>query len=299
MSGSVFVFAPTHHPSAQRAPQLPFDPMPSPRTHASAPDTSRPVYPRRHTYAEISKKPLHILLFLLPMLVLYELGSVIYLTAPTAGHVQIIEAQGMLAGIFRAFGAAGLHLPAIALVVVLLVQHVLARHRNTVRWRVLPIMAAESGATALPLLLMAMLLASTPLAQSVLADFTLASTSQSDQLATLSWQARATIALGAGLYEELLFRMILIEAVHLIAADLFRIGERRSRIAAVVVSAIAFAAYHDLAAPGGGIDAATAAFMLIAGIYFGLLYLWRIVVGANAVYDLIVLVAIGPAPPAG
>lgn len=254
-------------------------------------DRARPddAYHRRVSYAQRSREPLHILAFLLPMLILYELGSILYLSDPGVGLVRIVEAQGILAGFFRIFGVAGLHLPAVVLVVVLLLQHILSRHRWALRPRVLPLMALESAALALPLLLVALLLTTAPLAEA------------GDDLDTLSWQARGTIALGAGLYEELLFRMVLIEAIHLIAADLLRLRETTSRILAVVLSALAFAAYHDLALPGGGLDTRRALFMLVAGLYFGLLYLARgfgIAVGVHAAYDLVVLLGVGAAQPA-
>ena len=251
----------------------------------SARPRSNDAYARQPSYAQRSRQPLHILLFLLPLLIAYEVGSIVYLTLPSdsgPSTIRIVEAQGILAGFFRVFGVAGLHLPAVALVLVLLIQHVLTRNSWAIRPRTIGLMASESFALALPLLLLAMVMTTAPLAAA-------------SGLAELPWQARATIALGAGLYEELLFRMILIEALHLIAADLLRLKEWAARALAVVVSAIAFAAYHDLTSAGGGLDAPRALFMVLAGIYFGFLYITRgfgIVVGVHAVYDLIVLVAI-------
>ena len=59
---------------------------------------------------------------------------------------------------------------------------------------------------------------------------------------------------------------------------------------AVVISAVAFAAYH----PPAGVAAAV--FYLLAGLYFGAIYAIRgfgIVVGVHAIYDVVVVVLTG------
>lgn len=98
------------------------------------------------------------------------------------------------------------------------------------------------------------------------------------------------ISIGAGLYEELFFRWILIAVIHALLVDLGGLGHRMGTAIAVICSAAAFTLYHDLAAPGGGIDLARAAFFAGAGIYFGAVYAVRgfgIVVGLHATYDIV------------
>src|SRR5690606_28441143 len=116
-------------------------------------------------------------------------------------------------------------------------------------------------------------------------------------LLSLPWQARLTISIGAGLYEELLFRMIAIAALHLVFVDLARLSESMGRVLAVGLSAAAFAVYHDLSSSGGALDPARVLFFLCAGVYFGAIYLWRgfgIVVAVHALYDVLVLVLLRP-----
>ena len=113
------------------------------------------------------------------------------------------------------------------------------------------------------------------------------------ELAGLSLPARVTIAIGAGVYEEMLFRLLAIAAVHLIVADLLRIKEPLAKTIAVVLAAVAFALYHDVALPAGGIDTPRLITYLAAGLFFGGLYVVRgfgIVVAVHAAYDFIVLV---------
>jgi membrane protease YdiL (CAAX protease family) len=106
------------------------------------------------------------------------------------------------------------------------------------------------------------------------------------------WPPRATIALGAGLYEELVFRMIGMAALHLVLVDLFRLKEGTGRLAAVLISAAAFALYHDPSWSGGTVSLKAVPYF-VAGCYFGMIYLQRgfgIAVGVHALYDILVLV---------
>jgi membrane protease YdiL (CAAX protease family) len=99
--------------------------------------------------------------------------------------------------------------------------------------------------------------------------------------------------MGAGLYEEMLFRLVIITAIHFVAADLLRLPDLPAKILAVLVSAVLFALHHDTALATGGIDRPLFAFYLLAGIYFGVLFLGRglgIAIGVHACYDLLVLV---------
>jgi len=233
----------------------------------------------RAGYAWRSTRPLPILVFLLPLIIAYAIGSAMYLTDPTSGATETIRAERMLRQFFESAGIAGLHLPAFAIIAVLLAWQFVSRDPWRVRPSHLTLMALESFAWTLPILALVNIIGGVrPMA-------TLAG---SDVFTTMSGPQLVTIAIGAGLYEELLFRMVLITIVHLLAHDLLRIRDHPARIIAVILSAGAFALYHDAAAH----DAALLAFYFIAGSLFGVVYLWRgfgIVVGAHAAYDLIAL----------
>jgi membrane protease YdiL (CAAX protease family) len=113
------------------------------------------------------------------------------------------------------------------------------------------------------------------------------------ELLTRPWQARATVSIGAGIYEELLFRMIGIAALHLILVDLAKLSDRAGTAISVVLTAAAFAAYHDPVRADGTIEWLPAIQLGLAGGYFGLIYLSRgfgIVVALHALYDVVVLV---------
>jgi membrane protease YdiL (CAAX protease family) len=233
-------------------------------------------------------RPLHVLAFLLPLVVAYEAGSIRYLTDPRSGVAETIRARAILAGFFQAFGAVGLFLPGAALVTVLAIQHVMRRDPPSVRPTVLAGMMIESAAWTAPLFVFALLVQHFRGAAGVSAAL-----AGPDGLAALPAASRLVLAIGAGLYEELLFRMIGIAALHALFVDVCRAREGTGRILAVAFSALAFAVYHDLSAPGAWVDWPRAFFYFCSGAYFGALYLWRgfgVTVGVHALYDVLVLV---------
>jgi membrane protease YdiL (CAAX protease family) len=252
----------------------------------------------RGGYGVLSTRPLHILAFLSPLILLYELGSILYLSDDHGALIETIRAWRMLSAFFEAFGVAGFYLPGVALATVLLIWHFLERDRCAVRPAVLAGMLMESIGWVLPLLVL------TVLAQRLLPGNPVpgpAAGTPMQALQAMSWQAKTTISIGAGLYEELLFRMILIAGVHLILVDMCKSGEVLGRTAAVLVSTAAFALYHDVRLSGGGVNIAALLHYLIAGLYFALLYLFRgfgIAAAVHALFDILVLILL-PIPPVG
>ncbi len=96
------------------------------------------------------------------------------------------------------------------------------------------------------------------------------------------------VAIGAGLSEEFVFRMVGILAIHALFADLCRLPSAAATIIAVVLTAAAFTWYHDPAS----MRAPDVAFVAAAGIYLGALYVLRgfaVAVLAHIGYDLVVL----------
>lgn len=248
-------------------------------------------------YADLSARPLHVLIFLTPLLILYELGSVLYLSNPSTGAVETISARRMISTFFEAFGAFGLYLPGLVLATVLIVWHILRKDRWTIHLPVIPVMAMESIFWTIPLLVVAALI---PYFVPAMQLFPCADPGSSSEIHRLSREARMTIAIGAGLYEELVFRVVGIALIHLIVVDVLGAKKQAGAIAAVVISALAFALYHDLRTATGALNIPLAVFLFLAGLYFGVLYIWRgfgIVVGVHALYDIVALVLLTSAQP--
>jgi hypothetical protein len=107
-----------------------------------------------------------------------------------------------------------------------------------------------------------------------------------------SWQARLSISVGAGLYEEMLFRLVGIALLHFVVRDLLGVRNWIACGIAILGTAIAFAVYHDPRLASGAPDWYKLGFIALAGVYLGNVYVLRgfgIVVGAHALYDAIVL----------
>jgi len=240
-----------------------------PRLTASAP------------YSVVATRPLHVLVFLTPLMLLYEAGSVLYLSNEARG-ADTIGAHGILRGFFQTFGAASFHLPPLALAMVLLAWHLMLRDPWKLRPKVLGLMAVESAVWTIPLLVFGLLLTRPAAAAGV----------QETTLTSLSWQARLTISLGAGIYEELLFRLIFISAVHFVLVDLFRLNNALGFVLAALVSSLAFAFYHDVGGHGAGVNWRLVTFFTAAGLYFSTLYIARgfgVAVATHALYDIVAL----------
>ncbi len=253
-------------------------------------------------------RPLHVAVFLTPLIALYELGSAFSLPASQRGQ-QTIKAHRLFEDFFHTFGVAGLYVPAAALLTVLIVWHVLIGDRWRIRLRVLGMMFAESVAWTLPLLVLSALHSrathsTSPFFQHAAADLPCGFTALPALIArtagdwlSLPQQARITIAIGAGLYEEMLFRLVGVALIHFILADLLRMRDGWASVIAVVGAAVGFALYHQFRfATGddaGAINWPWLIFLTLAGLYFGMLYILRgfgIVVATHAFYDILVLV---------
>jgi hypothetical protein len=102
------------------------------------------------------------------------------------------------------------------------------------------------------------------------------------------------ISLGAGIYEELLFRVILVSALAWVGTKLFRWGTTRSAVFAVCLAALIFSAFHYLGPYGDRLEPRSFVFRTVAGLLFSGLYVLRgfgITAWTHALYD--VFLALG------
>lgn len=100
---------------------------------------------------------------------------------------------------------------------------------------------------------------------------------------------------GAGIYEEVLFRLVLFSGLVWVANQVGS-GARLAVLFAAVASALLFSAAHHVGPYGERFDGYAFLFRSLAGLYFTFLYQWRgfgIAVGAHACYDVIVGVVAG------
>lgn len=96
------------------------------------------------------------------------------------------------------------------------------------------------------------------------------------------------ISLGAGIYEELLFRVLLVGALAWAARRLFGRRPAAAGIFATVVGALIFSAFHYVGPYGDRLELGSFTFRSIAGVLFSGLYLLRgfgITAWTHALYD--------------
>jgi hypothetical protein len=96
------------------------------------------------------------------------------------------------------------------------------------------------------------------------------------------------ISLGAGLYEELLFRVLLVGGLAMLARKGFGWQPRRAGLFAVAVGALVFSLFHYVGPYGDPFELSSFTFRTIAGVLFSGLYLMRgfgITAWTHALYD--------------
>jgi membrane protease YdiL (CAAX protease family) len=95
---------------------------------------------------------------------------------------------------------------------------------------------------------------------------------------------------GAGIYEEVLFRLVLYGGLRTVLTAALVPGRLAVTLAALA-SALLFAAAHHIGPHGEPVDGYNFVFRVLAGLYFTLLYQLRgfgVAVGAHACYDVLV-----------
>jgi membrane protease YdiL (CAAX protease family) len=226
-------------------------------------------------YWQESERPFVCLVFLLPLIVVYEAGTRFFTDGALHGREQQIIAFILLRQFFSFFGAEGRHLPALAAVGILLAWHIARNDRWSVRPQTLAGMAVESTALAFPVL---------GLGYALSHYFPLAArgSGTGDYL---------ILALGAGVYEELVFRLILFTFLSLVLRDAFQISAGGAGLLMVVLSAVLFSLYHYLS-PYESFHVQTFTFRTLAGLYFGVVFLTRgfgITAASHAAYDVLIV----------
>ena len=103
---------------------------------------------------------------------------------------------------------------------------------------------------------------------------------------------QVTLAVGAGIYEEFLFRVMLISGLTGIIGFVFLWSEKVRKAAALIIAAGIFSAFHFMGDYGEEPNFSVFMMRFIAGIFLGLIYVFRgfgPAAYAHTVYDLIIL----------
>lgn len=104
----------------------------------------------------------------------------------------------------------------------------------------------------------------------------------------LDLKTQLVLSLGAGIYEELMFRVLLTGGLMLLLQRGLRWPRARAAIVSVLVSALIFSAFHYVGALGDDFTLASFTFRAIAGVVFSAMYVVRglgITAWTHALYD--------------
>jgi membrane protease YdiL (CAAX protease family) len=103
------------------------------------------------------------------------------------------------------------------------------------------------------------------------------------------------ISLGAGIYEELLFRVLLVSGLAWLAKTGFGWTGTAAALFAVLSGALVFSAFHYIGPYGDSFQMASFTFRAVAGVLFSGLYLLRgygITAWTHALYDVFLAVGV-------
>ncbi len=263
--------------AARDAPSFLYTIMPSIITPTSATAA-------RQSYWAAARSPRYSLLFALPLLFLYEtlaalrphraLGDV-----RNGADVLLRSAFSLVAG---AYGAM-LMLAVVIVASLLVVRRDMRKNGRTIRWSFFPLMAGESTVYALCFGVVVGTLTARLLSPRGMALF--------DQ-AALDSTTRLVVSLGAGLYEELLFRVILVSGLSWLARAVFGWRALPAGIFATVVGALLFSASHYVGPFGDKLELQSFLYRAIGGLAFSAMYLLRgfgITAWTHSLYDVFLL----------
>jgi hypothetical protein len=278
----------------------------------------------RDSYLERTSRPIYAIVFLLPFIIFYEIGTLLIntdvLNRTQVRVVAFVWLQEMLQYLGTGDKFAWIA-PPVVVVIILLGLQIASRKP----WWFCPVdylpMVLESAALAVPLIVMSLFFNSPavaprsasglphvpgvvqPCAVPVDAAATLHGYSRlSTQPAPAAVAGRALLAnivtgVGAGIYEELVFRLILICALMVLFQDIIGFDHKNAIILSVLISAALFSAHHHHIifinghfGRGAPFSWTEFVFRTVAGVYFAGLFAARgfgITAGAHAFYDII------------
>ena len=273
------------------------------------------------SYFERTSRPIYAIIFLLPFIVFYEIGTFrINTNVLNQSRIRVVAFVWMQS-LLELLGFSGKFAwiaPPLAVLVILVALQITSGKQ----WRfwlgdILP-MVAECILLAVPLIVLTLFLSTSSGSQTNTAGDDAVSVSlpaaslPSDSVETYgplslasgngnNMTSRPLLAniitgIGAGIYEELVFRLILICLLMLLFQDALKLTHANSVVLSILISAALFSAHHHIDFFSGRLNAVDPfnvtkfVFRTIAGIYFAALFAFRgfgITAGTHAFYNII------------
>lgn len=231
-------------------------------------------------YFEDTKTLLYSFLFSLPLFLIYE--GLIIISQPSADQIVRISVDVWIKAVFSSLGVNAV---SFSLLVVLLAGIIILykeRERlRTLNFKYFPALLAESTVYGIIVAFISSALTSA-----------LLNISASNPVEELSYLQKLALSLGAGLYEELFFRVILVSLFILIFNKLFNNKKWASVSAAVVLSALLFSAVHYTGSMGDFFTLNSFFYRFLFGLILNGIYVARgfgVAAWTHALYDVMVI----------
>jgi hypothetical protein len=274
-------------------------------------NTVTDTIPAHDNYWKETRQPLWSLVFLAPLLIVYEAG-VFWVGGPSADTVRN-GADAWMRDWLEQIGISGLWYLPVLMAGVLLIWHYTSQQAWKFSWETLGGMFAESLLFAFVLILIGQAINSGTRSQEMHFDERLDSIALSPELLSLSvtWTqslaVRFVTFVGAGIYEEFLFRLCLVPLGYAALRGLL-VPHRWAVGGTVIGTSLLFSLAHYLGPSPDGQSLAMLSdaayriqlsrelwagfvFRALAGAYFTLLFCFRgfgVTVGCHAAYDVFV-----------
>jgi membrane protease YdiL (CAAX protease family) len=293
------------------------------------------------SYLERTSRPIYALVFLLPFIIFYEVGTILINTDILNQSQVRVVAFVWMQNFLEYLGSGGKLVwvaPPLAVIIILVALQLASRKRWWFGFGDIWPMGIECILLAVPLIVLSLFLNSSAGPQNDMDQFgnttaqvrpascikydskseihdiqcdkvvlrcssiagssLLRATTDTDGSEVKSEPLLASIitGIGAGIYEELVFRLILICLLMLLFQDVLRLSHKNSIILSVLISAGLFSAHHHIVLLNGQLALSAAfnwtefGFRTIAGVYFAVLFAIRgfgITAGTHAFYDII------------
>ena len=229
-----------------------------------------------NSYWLSTRSPLYSFLFTVPLFLIYEIG--IFLTSSDDMFVLRNGADALMRQILATFGITGLYWVGVIFFIGFIIAFILQRkywEETQIHSDYFLLMMVESvGWSVVIYFLMSnvYLLLMNPTGSMLV--------------------QQVTLAVGAGIYEEFLFRVLLIAGISVILGFIFQWSDKTRNWAAMVIAAGIFSSFHFIGEYGDFFSFNIFMIRFLAGIALGTLYFLRgfgITAWSHAVYDLIVL----------
>ena len=238
------------------------------------------------SYWQLSRAPRYSLLLALPLLVFYQILAVLLAHGPrSVRNGADVILQALFTAVAGAWGPPLFMLCLIGLGLWLVVRD-MGAHGSRLKGGVFFTMLAESVGLALVFGLCVGSVTS-----GVLGLLQMLSIGAGAGGGLDSW-THLMVSLGAGIYEELLFRVLLVGAISAGARALLGWRPLTAGVVATLLGAAIFSAFHYIGPYGDRLQVYSFVFRMVAGLFFSALYLTRgfgITAWTHALYDVSLL----------